>query len=249
MRLSRGDHGGAAPFRQIETQGEGVEQVFLEIQTTLPLDAIFEIEKPLALRDQFLRVMGEEKVRKTGIGLHAHQPLSGIERRIQRVVMMRSAVIIAKGDQRAKLQHALWFRGIVDGTDFILHHRGIFTMDHEDALLDLQAGHAVGEHRKRIQAEFLQILIALGINGAGILVGREFIALAIDDHRFFQFRQQQHAAGGRRRRSGKQSVIAARVEANHGRRGEAAQAVGLQPFPRKRQIQPGANTLIETNDS
>ena len=45
----------------------------------------------------------------------------------------------------------------------------------------------------------------------------------------------------------KQSVIAARVQANDGRRSEAAEPVGFQPFPRERQIQPGANTLIEAN--
>ena len=161
--------------------------------------------------------MGEEKVGKAGVRLHADQSLSSVKRRIQGVVMMCGAVIIAKGDQRAKLQNALGFGGFVYGTDFIFHHRGIFAMDHEGALLNLQAGQAVGEHRKGVETEFLQILIALGINGAGILVGREFISLAIDYHRLLQFRQQQHAAGRRGRRSGKQPVIAPRVEANHGR--------------------------------
>ena len=88
--------------------------------------------------------------------------------------MVRGAVIIAKGDQRAKYQDAFWFRGLVDGTEFILDYGGIFTMHHEDPLLDLQAGHAVevdtGKGSSRNSFEDTDL--ALGINGAGILVGR-----------------------------------------------------------------------------
>src|ERR1035437_948171 len=86
------------------------------------------------------------------------------------------------------------------------------------------------------------------MNGVKILVGRQFIPLAVDSHRFLQLRQDQDALAGRRGRGREESVIAARVQAHQGRRSEAAEPVGFQPFPRERQVQPGADALIEAND-
>jgi hypothetical protein len=68
---------------------------------------------------------------------------------------MGGAVVIAKGDQGAKFQFALRFRGTIDRANFIFAHRGVFTMDHEDALFDFEAGDLIDENRKRVQAEFL----------------------------------------------------------------------------------------------
>src|SRR5665213_1009616 len=85
------------------------------------------------------------------------------------------------------------------------------------------------------------------MNGARILVGCELIALAVDDYGFFELRQQQDTASGGRGGGRQQPVIAASVQADQRRRGEAAQAVGFQPFPRERQIQSGADALIEAN--
>src|ERR1700686_4690807 len=86
------------------------------------------------------------------------------------------------------------------------------------------------------------------MDGTGILVGGEFIGLLVDDDGFFELRQQQDSPGRRGGRGVKETVIAARVQADQGRRGKAAEPVGFKPFPRKRQVQPGADALIEAND-
>src|SRR5579872_3965266 len=85
------------------------------------------------------------------------------------------------------------------------------------------------------------------MNGAGILIGRELITLAVDDDGFFELGQQQDAAGGGRGGGCQQSVIAAGVQADESRRSEAAEPIRFQPFPRERQIQSGADALIEAN--
>ena len=54
---------------------------------------------------------------------------------------------------------------------FILHHGTVFAVDHEHGLLDLNAFDFVGENRKGIKAELLEISKALRVNNAGITVG------------------------------------------------------------------------------
>ena len=70
---------------------------------------------------------------------------------------MSGAVIIAEGDQRTKLQGAIRVNcsRIRKRADFVFGHGGVFTVDHEYRLLDLNSFDFVSENRKGIEAELL----------------------------------------------------------------------------------------------
>ena len=89
-------------------------------------------------------------------------------------------MIVAECDQRPEFKPQTLgpFRMIVF-LQLVLHDRAVLTLDHEHGLLDLDALDFVGEDRKWIKAELLEILKSLRVNHAGIAVCREIKRLAL----------------------------------------------------------------------
>jgi hypothetical protein len=103
-------------------------------------------------------------------------------------------------------------------------------MDQKDGFLQLDAVYFIREDRKGIQPKASQIILAVRMDGAGILVSAEFVTDIADDQGFFYFREQ-HEAADRRTGSGNQKpMVAARIESQHGGRGEASNSVGFEPL-------------------
>ena len=95
---------------------------------------------------------------------------------------------------------------------FVLHHRAVLTLDHEHGLLDLDALDFVGEDRKWIKAELLEVSKSLRVNHAGIAVCREIKRLSFDEKRFLQLGEHDNAANRRFRGGHQQPVVAASVQ-------------------------------------
>src|SRR5262245_42725868 len=72
--------------------------------------------------------------------------------------------------------------------------------------------------------------MALRVNHAGVTVRTQVVSFAADDESFFKFRKQHHPADGRLGGGSEEAMIAAGVEADDCRRGEAAETVGFEPF-------------------
>src|SRR5262249_32265797 len=98
-----------------------------------------------------------------------------------------------------------------------------------------------------IEPELFDVLIALWMNRAGILVSPEIITAPINDKRLFELRKQNHTAHGWLRCRNEQAVIAPRVKTGDGRRSVATQSIGLQPLALDRGIKVIANLSIELN--
>src|SRR5207248_2219977 len=93
----------------------------------------------------------------------------------------------------------------------------------------------------RIPAEARQVLVAGRVDDARVLVRGELEALAVNEERLFQLREEHRPAGRWRESGDEQAVVAARVEAGEGGAGKAAQAVRLQPLALARHLQAAAN--------
>ena len=132
----------------------------------------------------------------------------------------------------------LWPTPADCSSQFVLHDRAVFTVNHEDSLLDLDAFDFVREDRKWIETELLQVSKALGMNHARIAVCREVKRLPIDEQRFFQLGEQDEPAPHRRLGgSHQQAVVAAGIQPDNRRRSKAAETVGFQPLPTESSVQ------------
>src|SRR5271170_828541 len=85
--------------REVEAQQERTIQVFRRIEAAFPLALVFEVVEPGASGVDEFGVVGEVKAGKIGIGLNARH--SRLSRYLppDRIVRVRRAVIIAKGNQ------------------------------------------------------------------------------------------------------------------------------------------------------
>src|SRR2546428_12546102 len=129
----------------------------------------------------------------------------------------------------------------------IVHDRTILALNHEDGLLDLNALDFVGENRKWIETEPLEVSKTLGVDDSRITVCREIKRLSLDEQSFFQLREQDKTPDRRLGRGHQKPVVAAGIQTSDCRRGEAAQAVGFQPLAAESCIQVAAYFLFELN--
>jgi hypothetical protein len=103
-------------------------------------------------------------------------------------------------------------------------------MHHEDCFLDFDSADVVPEHRKRIEPEVHKVIEAARMENSWIPVCGKVEPLVIDDHDFFQLRQQHHSANWRLGRGRQQTVIAAGIHPPDRRGGEATDAIRFQPL-------------------
>ena len=143
---------------------------------------------------------------------------------------MRGVVVIAEGNQRANLQAAACIPSVRPG--FVSNHDRVFAVDKEHAFFDLDFTRPIGEYREGVETERVQITIALGMDCASVLVGAQLKALAVNDERIFEFREQHKPADRRLGGCNQQPMIAPGVEINDAGGGESADAVGLDPLAR-----------------
>src|SRR5438445_1280967 len=150
---------------------------------------------------------------------------------------MRCAVIIAEGDERPDFKLALTRtregtgRGVViDRTYGVLDHGDVFTVHHEHRFLKFELGYGIGEHRKRLEPEVLQVLLALRMDHAGILVGRQLEALSIHDEGLFELGEEHETPHGWPGGGGEQTMIAPRVQTKNRRGRKTAESVRFQPL-------------------
>src|SRR5207245_11350206 len=102
----------------------------------------------------------------------------------------------------------------------IVHDRTILPLNHEDGLLDLNALDFVGENRKWIETEPLEVSKTLGVDDSRITVCREIKRLSLDEQSFFQLREQDKTPDRRLGRGHKQAMVATRVQTDDRRRSE-----------------------------
>ena len=80
-------------------------------------------------------------------------------------------MVIAKSDQRTNLNRA----GTRVSEQFIFDHGGVFAINHEHAFLDLKSADLIGKYREGIEPERSQMRVALGMDGARILIRGQIV--------------------------------------------------------------------------
>src|SRR2546430_7346362 len=91
----------------------------------------------------------------------------------------------------------------------IVDDRTILALNHEDGLLDLNAFDFIGENRKWIETEPLEVSKTLGVDDSRITVCREIKRLSLDEQSFFQLREQDKTPDRRLGRGHQKPVVAA----------------------------------------
>ena len=184
------------------------------IQPAIALPRVVEIEKPVARAFQPAGIVREMQAWQIRIGPHDRYLRTFLHMAIDRVVGVRSVVVIAEGDQRPYLKGALAVREVAG--EFVLDHHGVLAVNQEHGLCDLDSGHTIGEPGERMRAEGDQIAIPLRVHRAGILVGAQLEAHSVHDQRIFELGEQHQPADGRLGGCNQQSVVAPGVESDDG---------------------------------
>ena len=83
---------------QFIAQNKWIEQVFAFVQAAFAFGGIVEIEIPVAGLFRMLRIVGNLQRGQTMIGSDAHCALANRNRAVQRIIMMRGRMIIAKSN-------------------------------------------------------------------------------------------------------------------------------------------------------
>ena len=89
--------------------------------------------------------------------------------RLMRIVRVRGAVIIAKGNQRANFKRTGTAAQVA--YKVILNDDGVFAVNQEDSFLELDVAAAILEDRKWIQPERFQVLESSRMSHVFILIG------------------------------------------------------------------------------
>src|SRR5437870_3746865 len=147
---------------------------------------------------------------------------------VEGALAMTLLVVIAMGEERAQLQRD---RRTADQP--VGHHRARDALLHPDPLLDGAAGDRPAEQREHaVQLHALELAIALGKDRSiPVLVGREWLHIAvIRPDPFVEGGHEHHALDRRIQGGDQQAVVATRVDAGHGSRRVATQPVGHQPL-------------------
>ena len=243
-RFGRRHDGCARIASQIETQYQRIEKVLPIVEPALLLDDVLEVPIPVARAVNLAAGMRETELGKTRIRRARDEAGCGLDRRVERAVLMRGAVIIAESDQRPQLECASDLRG---GLSYqVLNHRGVFPMNHEDGFFDLQPVDFVDVHGEGILAELFQMQVSLWVDRAGIPIAGKVGAPAIDHQRLLQLGEQKHAPHRRFGRSDQEAVVTARVESRDGGRREAPDPIGLEPLAAAGDVQIAADRLVKS---
>src|SRR6266851_3640113 len=183
-RLGGNDDRGLFAKPQVETYHQRIEEVFSEIETAFALRLVFKIAIPFAGFPQLGSVVGQVQRWKAFVGSEGRQSRSLFDGGIDAAIFVSGAVIVAKGNQRPDFQQQILrrFRVIVF-SQFVLHDGAVLAVDHENGLLDLNAFDFVGENRKWIEAELLEMSKALLLNSAWVTVCGEVKRLSVDEQR------------------------------------------------------------------
>src|SRR6266567_8904102 len=185
--VSGGNHRGWTSKAEVETQNQGVEEVLREIEPPFAFDVIFKVPVPVPHLPQFGSIVGQEQRRQSLIRSDTRQSRTLLDRGIDCTVLVGGAVIVAERDQRPQFKpQFLWPFRMVVLLQFVLHDRAVFTVDHENRLLDLDALDFVGEDRKWVEPKLFEVLETLWVNDARVLVCRKIKRLPLDKERLFQ---------------------------------------------------------------
>jgi len=142
------------PGAQVESQNKGIKQIFRKIQPAFALRIVLKVPVPCASLLQFGRIVSQKQGRQPRIRGHSRQSGLFLQRGIQRAVFVSGAVVVAECNQRLSSSHKFfWPFKMIVLFQFVLHHRAVLTVNHEDSLLNFNAFDFVSENRKRIAAE------------------------------------------------------------------------------------------------
>src|SRR4051794_40083621 len=105
---------------------------------------------------------------------------------VESSILVRQRVIIAERYQWSQFQlnRAVW------RLHMILNYRGVLPVDHEHGLLDPNSCYPVGHRWERFQTEALQLVVALRVDRAAVLVCRKVVSLTVNSNRLLNLRQK-----------------------------------------------------------
>ena len=104
-----GNDRGLTSKAQVETQNQGIEEVFREIESAFALGVIFEVPVPVACLPQFDSVVSQMQRRQSLVRSDARQSRALLDLWIDRSILVSGAVIVAERDQRPEFKpQVLW---------------------------------------------------------------------------------------------------------------------------------------------
>ena len=230
-------------FARFEIKGKfsGTIQVLPIVEAAIGFNSIFKIVIPIAPQLK-LSIVRDIQRRKFGIRLKTHQTITNTDIAIEQMVLARQVMVISESREWSQRK----LNGAIKGT--IRDHSGILTVNHKNLLFKTQVADAIGKDGKGIQADMLEIAVAVWMDIAKIAIAAKFKSLRTrHNKRLFEFGQRDKSTVRLIWCWNEQAVVPPRVHPNDGRTRKSTHAIGFKPLPPHRLTEIAAYFFFNKN--